>query len=465
MASEQHRGHIVEEITELYKTKKEIFQKDAKEIENRIFPTYETIFHDLKNQLANLDENYEIIIKEISRQGGELQREIDIIINKMKTTINEMKVQHRDILQKQLSGTTELHAGIDQRLMALKEIQKSTDIYRTITYNSQISKEFYKLPPNVSLPKFTPNPLDHTKLYSYLGRITPLYIAKERNILALDLLDYPEIVATVETGNEKLRSVSCLNEEQIWTSGHPNDIECFNIGGSLLQTIPTVSGNCPNDIAVDIDGDIIYSDWATATVNRVDLKSGQTERILRLFLNWKPYYLCVTSSGELLVTMTLHHYDESYVKVVRYFGSTERQTIQYDDEGEPLYSGNNKTKYISENRNLDICVADSGAGAVVVVNQDGKLRYKYTGRPPIHSFLISSRTFEPYGLATDSQGRILTADRMNRCIHILDQDGQFISYIDNCDLNKPWGVCVDQKDNLYVCEFHNGYVKKIKYVK
>lgn len=281
-------------------------------------------------------------------------------------------------------------------------------------------------------------------------------------------MDYPEVVATVETGIEKLRSVSCLNEEQIWTSGHPNDIECFNTEGSLIQTIHTESGNCPNDISVDIDGDVIYSDWATGTVNRVDLKSGQTERIIKLMFKWKPYYLCVTSSGELLVTMTLHDYDDYYkVKVGRYFGSTDIQIIQFDNEGRPLYSGNNKAKYISENRNLDVCVADSSAGAVVVVNQDGKLRYKYTGRPPARYSLIgiTSRTFEPYDLATDSQGRILTADCINRCIHILDQDGQFISYIDYCDPNKPWGVCVDQKDNLYVCEFHNGNVKKIKYLK
>lgn len=153
MASEQHRGHIVEEITEFYKTKKEIFQNDATEIENRICPTYEIIIHDLKNQLANLDGNYEMIIKDIAKQGDELQREIVIVIDKMKTSINQMKEQHRDILQKHVLETTELQTGINQRLMVLKEIQKSTDVYRTIAYNSQISEEFYKRPPNVnSLP-------------------------------------------------------------------------------------------------------------------------------------------------------------------------------------------------------------------------------------------------------------------------------------------------------------------------
>ena len=95
---------------------------------------------------------------------------------------------------------------------------------------------------------------------------------------------------------------------------------------------------------------------------------------------WIPLTLCCTTSGELLVSLTSHN--EMQTKVVRYIGSTEKQSIQWDDNGQPLYSSNRYTKYLRENRNFDICMVDLGGGAVVVVNAAGKLRFRYTAPPP-----------------------------------------------------------------------------------
>ncbi|XP_052679587.1 uncharacterized protein LOC128160325 [Crassostrea angulata] len=465
MASEQHGRHKFVEVAEIFKTKKDDIKKDAKELENLIFPTYEEIERDLENQLANLDGGYEKITTTMSKQGEQWHREIDIVINKMKTEIGEIKVKHKDILQKHLDEIKQIQSLIKQTLQAIRKIEKSTEVSSTIEYSSKI-REFSKLPPKikVTLPTFIPKPIDREKLYSLFGQITPLSTATEENVLSLnqpttsvrELLNEPELVATIQTEHEKLRSVTCLNDDKIWTSGKTNDIKCFNSKGSLLQTIQKQSGKFPCDIAVDSDGDLLYICGVTRTVYKV--KNGQTEELIRL-QGWKPGNLCVTSTGDLLVTM--YSNDATQSKVVRYLGSTEKQSIQFDDKGKPLYSGNAYTKYITENRNHDICVADCVAGAVVVVNQDGKLRWRYTGHPSV----TKNKPFKPDGITTDSQSHILTADCDNHCIHILDQNGQFLRYIDNCDLEDPFGLCVDNNDNLFVCEARKGNVKKIKYLK
>ncbi|XP_078326764.1 uncharacterized protein LOC111124059 [Crassostrea virginica] len=464
-ASKQHKEHEFLKLEESFSAKKKHILKDREELEEQILPTYEEIAVDLENQITNLDGEYKKLTSEMSKQREEIHREVDNAFDQMELEIGEIKVKHHSILQKHLDEIKQLQSLMQQTLKALNEIEESNEVISIIHYSSK-NEQFIKLPPkvHVSMPKFIPKQRKKEQLCSLIGKLTPLsttleervFTAKKANTSVSELLDEPEVLNTIKTGYKKLRIVTCLNEEQIWTSGITADIKCFNIQGLLQKTIKTKSGIRPNDIVVDRDEALLYSDGRTRTVYKV--KNDQTEEIITL-QGWIPNNLCVTSSGDLLVTM--HSEDETQSKVVRYSGSTVKQTIQFDEEGQPLYSGNNKIKYISENRNLDICVADFGAGAVVVVNQARKLRFRYTSPPSS----TKNKPFTPYGITTDSQSRILTSDGDNHCIHILDTDGQFLRYIDNCDLGDPYGLCLDGNDSVYVCEFYKENVKKIRYSK
>nr|XP_022297157.1 uncharacterized protein LOC111106672 [Crassostrea virginica]XP_022297158.1 uncharacterized protein LOC111106672 [Crassostrea virginica] len=467
LASKQHnQEHEFLELEEVFSSKKEHIKGDTKELENQILPAYEDIANDLEMQIASLDDEYKKLTTEMSKQREEIHREIDNAFDQMVKEIGEIKMKHHSILQKHLDEIKQLHSIMKQTFLALNEMEESNEVSPTILYSSKI-EEFSKLPPkvNISIPKFIPKQMEREELCSLIGKLTPLFTTLEErvstankpNTSVRELLDEPELLNTINTGHERLCSVTCLNEEQIWTCGQTADIKCFNIQGVLQKTIKTMSGWWPRDIAIDKDGALMYTDsWETWTVYKV--KNDQTEKIITL-QGWRPGNLCVTSSGDLLVTM--YSGERTQSKVVRYSGSTVKQTIQFDEKGQALYSGNTYNKYISENRNLDICVADFGAGAVVVVNQAGKLRFRYTGHPSP----TKNKTFNPYGITTDSQGRIVTADSDNHCIHILDKYVQFLRYIDNCDLNYPWGLCVDNNDCLFVYEYEKGNVKKIRYLK
>ncbi|XP_078337154.1 uncharacterized protein LOC111100983 isoform X2 [Crassostrea virginica] len=465
-AFKQHnKEHKLLKLNEVYNKKKEHIKKHKEEIKKELLPTYEDIASELEVQIANLDVDYKKLTIEMTNYREELHREIDNAMNQKEKEIDENKMKHLSILKKHLDEIKQLQSLMQESLHALNEMEESNEVIPTIHYTSK-NQEFSKLPPKVivSMPTFIHKPTEKADLCSLFGKLTPLsttleeriFTTKKPNTSVRDLLDESEVLNTINTGYEDLCSVVCFNEDEIWTSGMTADIKCFNTQGILQKTIKTKSGTCPNDIAVYSDGALMYSDWATGTVYKVE--NYQTQEIIRL-QGWKPSQLCVTLSGDILVSM--YSIDGTQSKVVLYCGSAVKQTIHLDDDGQPLYSGDTYPKFITENRNLDICTADDGAGAIVAVNQAGKLRFRYTGRPS----LTKNEPFYPAGITTDSQSRILTSDAKNHCIHILDVNGQFLRYIDNCDLKSPDGLCVDNDDNLFVCEHFSGIVKKIRYLK
>nr|XP_022308247.1 uncharacterized protein LOC111114254 [Crassostrea virginica] len=213
---------------------------------------------------------------------------------------------------------------------------------------------------------------------------------------AKPLSDKPRILTNIHTGYRVLYNVSCLSDEEIWTSGSNNIMNLYNLKGELLKSVLTKSRNEPRDIAMTRSGDLVYAD---SRDNSINLVSGTQIHTLITLRGWSPRGLCSTSSGDLLVIMDSD--DGEQTKVVCYSGSTEKHCIQWDDQGNSLYSSGN-IKYLSENRNLDICVADFDALAVVVVSAAGKLRFRYTC--PSSGL---GKSFYLVGITTDSRGNIL----------------------------------------------------------
>lgn len=80
-------------------------------------------------------------------------------------------------------------------------------------------------------------------------------------------------------------------------------------------------------------GKVAFTDKNHCTVNVV--KNKQIHEIVKL-QGWMPQNVCCSYSGDFLVVMQSD--DKKQTKVVRYAGSTEIQTIQFDHRGQPLYS-------------------------------------------------------------------------------------------------------------------------------
>ena len=455
ISSGSHEYHKKEDMMKKFTVNKENIEKDLQELKKIIFPKYQKAATNIPVRRADVKKHSNILASALDKQGEALHTEINTIIQGMKSEIDDMDAQHIAAIDRQADAINHAITEITQAILFLQDLLDSNDACLLSAYTSR-NEDFRSLPAQfqVNLPTFTPQQINREHLYQWIGCLSKLTLTYP----ATQLLVKPLVHAEIETDfeghlNHQLFSLSCLSDEKIWISGNNKIIKLYNLKGELLKSVQTKSGNVPRDIAVTRSGGLMYADYSS--INRVSDTQIQTLVSLR---GWEPSYLCITSSGDLLVIMESN--DGKQTKVVRYFGPTEKQCIQWDDQGKPLYSPPGDTKYLNENRNLDICVADNKACAVVVVSSDGKLRFRYTG--PLSNI---QSNFDPVGITTDSQANILISDIMNRRIHIVDKDGLFLCYIDKCGLHHPHGLYVDSRDYLFVAEQITAKVKKIKYCK
>lgn len=469
VASQVHKGHDFLQHFETNMSKVKVIQKDLRELKKIIYPKYQEIAADIQFQKTEIYKNAQSLATDIEKLEQDWHRKLVNLTKKLTSDIEAMLCKDLLVLDEQENEVSRSISEIFHRILDLKRMLYSGDSTLVDAYVSRNSK-FRKLPLikiTKSLPCFSAKEVDTEELAHRFGTLSASStVVEEYGYVTLNnseespLLEEPKVTTKIDTGfGNGLHNVDVQNDGEIWTSGWDKILKLFNLNGELIKSVQTKSGNAPQDMTVTSNGDLVYTDDKDGTVN-INLKNTNIEEMVWL-PGWKPQGVCSAFSDHLLVIMVNDDFDQT--KVVRYFGSTETQTIQFDDKGRALYSSSRLThpKYITENGNRDICVSDCWAGAVIVVSQVGVLRFKYTG-----DLSTTKGSFDPHGIAADSQSRILISDFTNKRIHILDQDGRFLRYIENCNLRSPRGICVNTKDELFVAESaDDGTVKKIKYTK
>lgn len=153
----------------------------------------------------------------------------------------------------------------------------------------------YQKGKHYSLSKVKPHQIDSGEFERDFADIIELLTVMSLHqplTTARKLLDNPEHATILNAGYKELRNIAISKEEQIWTSGHNDEIKCFHIKSSRLQqTIKTKLREWPNDIAVDNNGDLLYSSAVTRSVNKV--VNGHTEELI-IIVGWVPSNLFVT---------------------------------------------------------------------------------------------------------------------------------------------------------------------------
>lgn len=256
------------------------------------------------------------------------------------------------------------------------------------------------------------------------------------------LLKIPKVITNIPLKGEKLRRIVCTSLDKAWMCGNRKLVTLVDIHGLIRGTIETTCLDFPGDIALSRQGELMYTDVAHRTVNIVRYGKSKTLIVTPKF--WHPQSLCCTISGDILLSMfasTIRPFI-----IVRYEGQRLTQIIKRDEHNCPIFQTGKHALIVTENTNGDIVTSDKNADKVVVVSRSGKVRFRYNIKP-----VRGKKPFCPGHVVTDSAGHIIVVDSNNTCLHILNQDGLPMNYVDYSETHYTLrGLSLDSMDRLWV---------------
>ncbi|XP_062604198.1 E3 ubiquitin-protein ligase TRIM71-like isoform X2 [Saccostrea cucullata] len=455
-----HSGHKIVEIQEIFNEKKNEIEKENQEIESNILPKYRKKMDDIAGKISTSTAKFDELEKETEKHRKLWHQEVDIIFSKLGSLIKSMRESFLTSLKSHQSKLKNLIPDMLQTVEQNKEILKTNRVSEVNNYKSKLAKYRYipayidgKIPLlNTRTVRGRERTIELGKYKATLTQRALSSLTDEIPHLSLNvLLDKARVIATIPTGLKSLWRVACVGTEEAWVNGTDEVIRRVDIHGSVQESFTTGCLFGPNDISLTRQGELIYSDYNNYTVNIV--RGGKTEVLFTISQGWIPKRMCCTKSGDILVNVSSKNQNQ----ILRYHGMKLNQEIYNDEHGNPIFKGSS-VLYLAENNNGDICVSDRNAEFVVVMDKTGRVRFRYDGTQAM-------RAFSPRYIVTDSMSQIIVVDNNNACLHILDQNGQFLRCIGNCGLDKPNGLSLDSGGRLWVGLMDSGEIKVIQYMK
>jgi hypothetical protein len=449
-------------MADIIAKKKKRIKRETEEIEVDILKNKKQD-SDAEKKISKCTAHFSDLTKKSTEKRKQWHLEVDDIFDHLDTLTQSLRDHQITALKSYQSQLRIQNSSMIQTVQENKDILRSNNVSDVNNHHSKLT-EFRNIPqvPDLTLPSLITNSVQGNELClqleEYKAKLTQSTLSsladEASNLSLTELLKEAKEIANIPTNVEKLQRVACVGSDRAWLSGEDKKIRCFNIHGTVTDTVTSTCETFPDDITLNGQGELIYCYAPDRTVNI--FRQGKTEILVTTPQGWHPWGLHCTRSGDILVSMSTT--DDSHYKIVRYQGQRLTQEIDKNERGNPIYQGGEYQVFVTENNNGDIVASDTNADTVVVVDMKGKVRFRYNDKPS-----GGQEPFCPTQIVTDSMGHIIVGDELNSCLHILDQNGRFLQCLDS-GLDKPAGLSVDSEERLWVGLLESGEVKVIQYL-
>ncbi|XP_065942766.1 protein wech-like [Magallana gigas] len=439
-----HRGHTFDDLETIYSKNFTLCLDEIYNANQYYLPTSQDIKREIKEDVLKLKAFMDKIRTSIKAEAESVKRLVEKAMSGNLEQANEMEETLLEKLQSQDKAYDEYNGYLENlvkefqgylsydkvqnnsilfslsEVLNIKPIPKSTEpVYPVFTAGQYSKNDVAKLLGTVTVPTTKPasrkiEPMDITST-----QLKPTRKLKEADGDELDVKQKLSLSSSVTNVKEYIvpgvKSVCHISGGKsgiLWASDASGHLVQTDLQGEKLQIIKT-SGEIKGYHTVTLDGNLIFADSTNCSVNRIT--HGKTITRFLTTKEWLPLSIHTSNlNGDILVGMSTL----LMCKVARYNKTgNEVQSIERDSKGPGLYI---VPHYITENINGDICVSDYSKKAVIVVNRSGQHRFSYTGQ--------ESRIC-PFGICTDILGHIIVCERSSKTVHLLDQDGQFLSLL------------------------------------
>ncbi|XP_061186470.1 uncharacterized protein LOC133194538 [Saccostrea echinata] len=425
-----------------------------------------------QRKIEEIKDNEETMNRRIEYTRSSM-KECAIAIKKMVDDIETELSKKIDVLK--ISMTEGFQEQKKMMNTYLSDLQRARDEYKyqieaneprsLISYHNQGKLALLEIEPKLPIIQsceFIPGQIKLNGIQNIFGKLqigSEDMKSDELSILDEDMYmeenTMPTFIMVREIPMTKLGLNCCYHisghiSGYLWLSDDMGNIVKSDMNGNPLLKMAT-----PNSVdgyhTVSRDGDLFYVEKDKSTIVKVT-----PGRAVETFINtedWEPVSIyCSKINDDVIVGLRKN----KEAKVTKYekFGMRLKD-FHRDKEGN-LFQW---PHFLTENKNGDICVSDFGREALIVVKMTGNIRCVYKGKK-------NQSTFLPYGVCTDSSGRIFVTngdsfDIGNSSIHVLDQKGHFLFFfVCSPELTCPAGIWVDEDGKIY-CGSHSSLSKSI----
>lgn len=459
----QHKAHPATKLEDQCNFKRKQIQDECEHIKNDLCKNLIKIIAHMQKKMEEVKKKYDNVEDAIFQNGEKWHRQVDKIVHQFLQQANDMKNRDISFLEKHTEESKSLLKSLNAHREQVNKLASSMNLKDILDYELRDLTCIRLSKPNLSMPSFDSGENEIKIISKSFGSLCSK-IPQNLKVVSPDLENLRNLCSrvvlckSVESSFDTICNIACSNENYVWVNGEDKTMSLIE-PGKVIKRIETQSGLRPINLAVTRQGSLVYAVYDSHQSNIfIVTNSYSTDKVIT-FNDWKPVGICCTRNDEFLVSMESN--DETQIKIARFSGDFKIiQEIQYDEHHQPLYASGKYYVFVEENQNMDICASDPNKNEVVVTDKDGLRRWRYNGNLEKGKF----KSFSPSFIAADSYSNLLVMDTDNDCVHLLDMNGIFITFITHPKIQGIGAMSLDRNDKLWIANYKGGQINVFKYL-